>query len=264
MAQQVEEIDAIVNNPDAPTFENTILALDNSGAVLDRVSSVFYGLEGTDTNEEMQQIKAEMSPKLTAHGDNISLNEKLFGRIKTLYDNAANLDLTSEQFRLLEQNYKSFVRSGIMLDEAGKERLREINKQLSALTIQFNNNVLAETNNYKLVIDNEANLAGLPQSVVSAAAEAATAAGEDGKWVFTLHKPSWIPFLQYADNRDLREELYKAMYMRANNDNEFDNKNLINEIVNLLNVPSSWFQKLAACTGRADGQERGECLQAAE
>lgn len=233
MAQQVEEIDAIVNNPNAPTFENTILALDNSGAVLDRVSSVFYGLEGTDTNEEMQQIKAEMSPKLTAHGDNISLNEKLFGRIKTLYDNAANLDLTSEQFRLLEQNYKSFVRSGIMLDEAGKERLREINKQLSALTIQFNNNVLAETNNYKLVIDNEADLAGLPQSVISAAAEAATAAGEEGKWVFTLHKPSWIPFLQYADNRDLREELYKAMYLRANNDNEFDNKNLINEIVNL-------------------------------
>ncbi|NCD15368.1 MAG: peptidase M3, partial [Bacteroidia bacterium] len=132
MAQQVEEIDAIVNNPEAPTFENTVLALDNSGAVLNRVSMVFYGLEGTDTNEEMQQIKAEMSPKLTAHSDNISLNEKLFGRIKTLYDNADSLDLTPEQFRLLEQNYKSFVRSGIMLDEAGKERLREINKQLSA------------------------------------------------------------------------------------------------------------------------------------
>ncbi|MDD4159036.1 MAG: M3 family metallopeptidase [Proteiniphilum sp.] len=233
MAQQEKEIDAIVNNPDAPTFENTMLALDNSGSILERVSSVFYGLEGTDTNEKMQQIKEEMSPKLTAHSDNISLNEKLFERIKTLYDNAASLDLTPEQFRLLEVNYKNFVRSGIMLDKAGKERLREINKQLSALTIQFNNNVLTETNNYKLVIDNEADLAGLPQSVVNAAAEAATAAGEEGKWVFTLHKPSWIPFLQYADNRDLREKLYKAMYMRGNHDNEYDNKALISEIVNL-------------------------------
>lgn len=233
MEQQAAEIDSIANNPEPPTFENTMLALDNSGAVLNRVSDVFFGLEGTDTNEEMQQIKAEMSPKLTAHGDNINLNEKLFGRIKTLYDNASSLNLTPEQFRLLEVRYKDFVRSGIMLDEAGKERLREINKQLSALTIEFNNNVLAETNNYKLVIDNETDLAGLPQSVVSAAAEAAAAAGEDGKWVFTLHKPSWIPFLQYADNRDLREELYKAMYMRANNDNEFDNKALINDIVNL-------------------------------
>lgn len=233
MAQQEKEIDAIVNNPDAPTFENTMLALDNSGSILERVSSVFYGLEGTDTNEKMQQIKEEMSPKLTAHSDNISLNEKLFERSKTLYDNAASLDLTPEQFRLLEVNYKNFVRSGIMLDKADKKRLREINKQLSALTIQFNNNVLTETNNYKLVIDNEADLAGLPQSVVNAAAEAATAAGEEGKWVFTLHKPSWIPFLQYADNRDLREKLYKAMYMRGNHDNEYDNKALISEIVNL-------------------------------
>lgn len=233
MKQHADEIDAIVNNPEAPTFENTIVALDNSGSVLDRVSSVFYGLEGTDTNEEMQKIKADLSPKLTAHDDNISLNEKLFERIKTLYDNADSLNLTPEQFRLLEQNYKSFVRSGIMLSETDKERLREINKQLSALTIQFNNNVLAETNNFKLVIDNEADLAGLPQSVISAAAEAATAAKEEGKWVFTLHKPSWIPFMQYADNRDLREKLYKAMYMRANNGNEFDNKSLIGEIVNL-------------------------------
>ena len=143
MKQQAEEIDAIMQNPEEPTFENTILALDNSGSVLNRVSSVFYGLEGTDTNEEMQQIKADMSPKLTAHYDNISLNEKLFERIKTLYDNAESLDLTPEQFRLLELNYKSFVRSGIMLDEVEKERLREINKQLSALTIEFNKNVLA-------------------------------------------------------------------------------------------------------------------------
>jgi len=233
MEQQAAEIDSIVNNPEPPTFENTMLALDNSGAVLNRVSTVFFGLEGTDTNEEIQKIKAEMSPRLTAHGDNINLNEKLFERIKTLYDNAPSLNLTPEQFRLLEVRYKDFVRSGIMLEGADKEKLREINKKLSALTIQFNDNVLKETNNFKLVVDNEKDLAGLPQSVISAAAEAATTAGEEGKWVFTLQKPSWIPFLQYADNRSLREKLYKAMYMRANNDNEFDNKALINEIVNL-------------------------------
>ncbi|MBK5195137.1 MAG: M3 family metallopeptidase [Proteiniphilum sp.] len=233
MTQQAAEIDSIVNNPNPPTFDNTVLALDNSGSVLSRVSAVFYGLEGTDTNEEMQKIKSEMSPRLTAHSDNINLNEQLFERIKTLYNNASSHNLTPEQFRLLEVYYKDFVRSGIMLTETDKDKLREINKKLSALTIQFNDNVLKETNNYKLVIDNEDDLAGLPQSVVSAAAEAAEAAGEEGKWVFTLHKPSWIPFLQYADNRDLREKFYKAMYMRANNDNEFDNKALINEIVNL-------------------------------
>lgn len=233
MTQQAAEIDSIVNNPEPPNFENTILALDNSGSVLNRVSAVFFGLEGTDTNEEMQKIKSEMSPRLTTHSDNINLNEQLFERIKSVYDNASSHNLTAEQYRLLEVYYKDFVRSGIMLNETDKGTLREINKQLSALTIQFNNNVLAETNNYSLVIDKEEDLAGLPQSVVSAAAEAASAAGKEGKWVFTLHKPSWIPFLQYANNRDLREKLYKAMYMRANNDNEFDNKALINQIVNL-------------------------------
>jgi Zn-dependent oligopeptidases len=233
MVQQATEIDSIVNNPEQPTFENTILALDNSGSILSRVSTVFYGLEGTDTNEEMQKIKADMSPKLTTHSDNISLNEKLFERIKSVYDNASALNLNPEQFRLTEDYYKDFVRSGIMLEEAEKEQLREINKKLSSLTIEFNNNVLKETNNFKLVIDNQEDLAGLPQSVISAAAEAASTSGEEGKWVFTLHKPSWIPFLQYADNRDLREKLYKAMYMRGNNDNEFDNKAIINEIVNL-------------------------------
>lgn len=233
MTLQATEIDSIVNNPEEPTFENTILALDNSGSILSRVSTVFYGLEGTDTNEEIQKIKADMSPKLTTHSDNISLNEKLFERIKSVYDNASALNLNPEQFRLTEDYYKDFVRSGIMLDEAEKEQLREINKKLSSLTIEFNNNVLKETNNFKLVVDNQEDLAGLPQSVISAAAEAASTSGQEGKWVFTLHKPSWIPFLQYADNRGLREKLYKAMYMRGNNDNEFDNKAVINEIVNL-------------------------------
>ena len=233
MKQQSEEVDSIANNPEAPTFENTVVALDNSGAILSRVSSVFFGLQGTDNNDEIQRIATEMSPKLTAHSDNIYLNGKLFDRIKTLYDNSASLNLTPEQARLLEVNYKNFVRSGIMLGEADKDQLREINKRLSSLTVKFNENALKETNNFKLVIDKKEDLAGLPQSVIEAAAETAKADSLEGKWVFTLQKPSWIPFLQYADNRDLREKLYKAMYMRGNNDNEFDNKAIIGDIVNL-------------------------------
>ncbi len=231
--QQTEEIDAIANAAEEPTFENTVLALDNSGSILDRVSSVFYALQGTDTNDEMQKIANEMSPKLTTHSDNIYLNEKLFERIKKLYDHAESLQLTGEQFRLLEKYYKRFRRSGIMLNDADKEQLRDINKKLSQLTLQFGENLLKETNNYTLVIDKKEDLAGLPQSTIEAAAEEAKIRGKEGKWVFTLQKPSWIPFLQYADNRDLREKLYKAMYMRGNNDNENDNKAIISEIVNL-------------------------------
>lgn len=230
MEQQAAEIEAITSNEEEPTFENTILALDNSGSVLNRVSSLFFALEATDSDDAMQEIKSSILPKLTAHSDNISLNEKLFVRIKSVYDRAAELKLNPEQFRLTEELYKNFVRSGSLLDETEKEQLREINKKLSDLTNRFGDNVLKETNNYRLVIDNKEDLAGLPQSVIDAAAEAS---GEENKWVFTLHKPSWIPFLQYADNRTLREKLYKAMYMRGNNDNEYDNKKLVGEIVNL-------------------------------
>lgn len=230
MEQQAAEIEAITSNEEKPTFENTILALDNSGSVLNRVSSLFFALEATDSDDAMQEIKSSILPKLTAHSDNISLNEKLFVRIKSVYDRAAELKLNPEQFRLTEELYKNFVRSGSLLDETEKEQLREINKKISDLTNRFGDNVLKETNNYRLVIDNKEDLAGLPQSVIDAAAEAS---GEENKWVFTLHKPSWIPFLQYADNRTLREKLYKAMYMRGNNDNEYDNKKLVGEIVNL-------------------------------
>jgi len=174
-----------------------------------------------------------LSPLLSEHSDNIYLNEKLFNRIKTIHDDTTGLNLTTEQYRLLDDYYKNFVRSGIMLGETEKERLREINKELSALTLKFGNNLLKETNDYKLLIDNEADLAGLPEDVIAAAADAAKAAGQEGKWAFGLQKPSWLPFLQYSPKRELREKLYKAMYMRGDNDNENDNKKSSNSIVNL-------------------------------
>ncbi len=233
MEEQTSEIEAIVNNTEAPTFENTIVALDNSGRLLSRVSRVFYGLKSSETNDSIQALAEELSPLLSEHSDNIYLNEKLFNRIKTVHDDTTGLNLTTEQYRLLDDYYKNFVRSGIMLGETEKERLREINKELSALTLKFGNNLLKETNDYKLLIDNEADLAGLPEGVIAAAADAARAAGEEGKWAFGLQKPSWLPFLQYSQKRELREKLYKAMYMRGDNDNDNDNKKVINNIVNL-------------------------------
>lgn len=233
ITQQTEEIDAIVNNTEAPTFENTVLALDNSGAILTRVSQVFYGLKGAETNDTIESIAEEMSPLLSEHSDNINLNNELFERINTLHKDSANLGLSTEQYRLLDKYYKGFVRSGIMLNEEQKDKLREINKEHSALTLKFGSNLLKETNSFTLVVDNEDELAGLPQGLKSAAAETAKSQDLEGKWAFTLQKPSWLPFLQYADNRNLREKLYKAMYTRGDNDNEFDNKEIINKIVNL-------------------------------
>lgn len=233
MELEAAEIDSIVNNPEEPTFENTIVALDNSGSVLNRVSAVFYGLDGAETTDDIKALSEKLSPLLSEHSDNISLNDKLFARIKAVYDKRDSLNLSVEQRKLLEDKYEGFVRSGIMLDEESKTRMREINKELSALSLAFSQNVLKETNDYKLVITDEKDLAGLPQGVIAAAAETAKANGEDGKWVFTLQKPSWLPFLQYADNRDLREKLYKAMYMRGDNDNANDNKKIISDIVKL-------------------------------
>ena len=233
MEQEAAEIQAIATNPEEPTFENTIEAMDKSGSILTRVSRVFYGLRSSNTDDNMRVLAEELSPLLSEHRDNINLNEDLFARIKTLHDGATGMNLTTEQYRMLDEYYKGFVRSGIMLGDEEKTRLREINKELSGLTLKFGNNLLNETNGYKLVIDNEEDLAGLPEGAIANAASAATAAGEEGKWVFGLQKPSWLPFLQYADNRDLREQLYKAMYMRGDNDNENDNKEVINSIVNL-------------------------------
>jgi len=231
--QQAKQIDVIADNKEKATFENTVLALDESGGVLERVSSVFGAVRGAQSDPDIQKIAEEISPLLSEHSDNIYLNEKLFARIKSVYEDNSNTDRTTEQKRLVEKYYKAFVRSGIALDKDKKERLREINKELSLLSLSFGKNLLAETNNYLLVIDNAGDLAGLPDDLISIAAETAMSKGYDGKWVFTLSKPSWLPFLQYADNRELREKLYKAMYNRGNNGNEFDNKEIINKIVNL-------------------------------
>lgn len=231
--QQAAEINAITRKRDVATFENTVVALDESGEILDRVSSVFGAIRGAQSDPDIQKIAEEISPLLSEHDDNIYLNEPLFARIKIVYADSLNPARTTEQKRLVEKYYKRFVRSGIALDAAQKDRLREINKELSLLSLSFGKNLLAETNNYELVIDNSKDLSGLSSDVINIAAKTAKEKGIDGKWVFTLSKPSWLPFLQYADNRDLREKLYKAMYSRGNNNNEFDNKKNINKIVNL-------------------------------
>ncbi len=227
------EIDAIVNNPEPASFSNTIEALDQSGDLLTRVANVFFNIKEAHTNDEMDKIAETVAPLLSQHNDAINLNEKLFERVKAVYEVRETLNLNPEQQRLLSETYKGFVRGGANLPPDKKEELKKINEELSLLTVKFSQNLLAETNNYQLVIDNESDLAGLPQSVISGAAEAAKAANLEGKWVFTLHKPSWIPFLTYSEKRELREKLYKAMYNRGNNGNEYDNKALINQFVNL-------------------------------
>lgn len=233
MKQQNAEIDAIVSNTEPATFANTIEAIDGSGDLLTRVAYVFFNIKEAHTNDEMDKIAETVAPLLSQHNDAINLNEKLFERVKAVYEARATLNLNPEQERLLSETYKGFVRGGANLPPDKKEELKKINEQLALLDVKFSQNLLAETNNYQLVIDNEGDLAGLPESVILGAAEAAKDANLEGKWVFTLHKPSWIPFLTYSEKRELREKLYKAMYNRGNNCNEYDNNNLINQFVNL-------------------------------
>ena len=233
IAEHNKEIDSIANNPEKPTFENTIAALAYSGRLLDKVNDVFEGQLGVNTNEELQNVAMEISPELSKHGDNITMNDKLFKRVKEVYDNKDNFSLTPEQEFLLENTYQDFVRNGANLNKTDKERLKEINSKLSVLTLKFEQNVLHETNDYKLVIDNKKDLSGLPQSVIDEAAKTAEKAGLKGKWVFTTQKPSMIPFLQFADNRNLRKELYTAYLTRANHNNQYDNKEVLKEIVDL-------------------------------
>lgn len=228
-----EEIDAIANNAEAPTFENTIAALEFSGELLQKVSSVFFNLYSAETNEGMEDIANEISPKLTEHSDNLYLNDKIFDKVKTLFDSRESLGLNSEQLRVLEKYYKNFVRSGANLDEASKNRLREINKELGLAELAFGQNVLAETNSFTKVVENKADLAGLPESIIQAAAETAKEKGMEGKWIFTTQKSSFIPVLQYGLNRELRKELLLAYTQRANQGNDKDNNANIVKITNL-------------------------------
>ena len=231
--QHDHEIDSICNNQEAPSFPNTIEALDHSGDLLSRVSKVFYNLRDANTNDSMQTIAQKVAPMVSKHEDEINLNEKLFARVKAVNDNKGTLNLNKEQSRLLEETYKRFVRGGANLPQDKKEELKKINEELSLLDLKFSDNVLAETNAYKLIVDKKEDLTGLPENVILGAAEEAKSNKMDGKWVFTLQKPSWIPFLTYAKNRDLREKLYKAMYSRGNNNNEHDNKAVISKMLNL-------------------------------
>ena len=231
--QQQEEIDAIANSNEAPTFDNTIAAVDYSGELLKKVSSVFFNLYSAETNDDMTKIANDVSPVLSEHNDNIYLNEKLFAKIKTLYDNRSKLGLTTEQNRLLEKYHRNFIRSGAALNTAQKTKLREINKELGLAELAFGQNVLDETNAFKKVVSTEAELAGLPESVRQAAAEEAKTAKQEGKWLFTTQKASFIPVLQYSENRELRKELLMAYTTRANHDNDKDNKAVINKIMKL-------------------------------
>ena len=233
MKQGRAEIDAIANNTEAPTFENTIEAMDKAGQLLTKVSNVFFNLSGSDTNDSIQALSKRLAPELTKYGADIDLNENLFKRVKAVYEQKDALNLDVEANTLLEKTYKGFVRGGADLDAGKKAKLRAIDEKLSLLTLQFGENQLAENNAFVLLIDNEDDLAGLPESVKVAAAETATAKGEKGKWAFTLDKPSMLPFLQYADNRELRKKIYMGYVNRCNNDNEFDNKKVLSEIANL-------------------------------
>ncbi len=225
------EVDAIVNNPEAPDFANTILALEKSGELLDRVTTVFGNLRSAETNDALQKLAQEMMPLLSEHNNNINLNEKLFERVQAVYEQKDVLGLNPEQSRLLENTYDSFIRRGANLQGEDKDKYRELTQKLSTLTLEFSENNLKETNNYQLVITDKEQLAGLPESAIEAAAETAREKGCEG-WVFTLQAPSYIPFMTYADNRDLRRELYMAYNTKSTHDNAYNNLEIVKDLVN--------------------------------
>ena len=226
------EIDEIINNTEAPTFENTIEAMEFSGNQLDRVSSLFFNLNSAETNDEIQQIAQEVSPMLTEFGNDITLNPDLFKRVKSVYDQKESLDLSPEETTLLDNSYKGFSRNGANLNDADKEKLREIDTRLSKLKLTYGENLLAETNGYELYIQDEKDLSGLPEGTKEAAAQAASAKGEKG-WLFTLHYPSYGPFMKYADNRELRKKLSIAFGSRGFQDNECNNEQHVLDIAKL-------------------------------
>jgi Zn-dependent oligopeptidase len=226
------EIDAIIRNPIKPTFENTIEALAFSGDVLDRISSIFFNLNSAETNDEIQKIAQEVSPLLSEFGNDVRLNPDLFARVKTVYEQREKLNLNPEQTTLLDKKYKSFSRNGANLPEDKKNQLREIDKELSKLSLQFGENVLAETQAYQLHITNESDLAGLPEGTIEAARSLAKSQEKEG-WIFTLDYPSYVPFVTYADNRELRKKMAIAFGAKGFQNNEFDNQEIVLKIAKL-------------------------------
>lgn len=233
IAEARKDIDAIINNSETPTFKNTIEALDFSGMLLSSVTSVFFNLNSAETNNEIQKIAQEVSPILTEYSNDVALNEELFKRVKTVYENnQERKDLTVEQTMLLDKTYKSFVRNGANLNEADKEKLRKIDVELSQLSLNFGENVLAETNKYELLITDKADLAGLPEGVVEAAAITAKSKNKEG-WMFTLAYPSYIPFMTYSENRNLRQTMYMANATKSCKNDALDNQKNVLRIVEL-------------------------------
>ena len=231
--EQNTNIQAIIDNAEVPNFENVIVALDNSSHILNRVSAIFFNMTDAETSDALNELSIKLAPVLSEHGDNISLNQELFNKVKAVYQKKDSLGLTTEQQRLLDKTYKGFVRSGANLSAEKQARLREVNKLLSTLGITFSNNILNENNEFMLFVDKQEDLAGLPEWFCQSAAEEAKAAGQEGKWLFTLHNASRIPFLQYSANRPLREKIYKAYINRGNNNDKNDNKKIITDIVSL-------------------------------
>ena len=234
MQEQLDEIDKIANNPETPTFENTIVELERTGKLLDKVSDVFFNVLSSNTNDQMDKISAEVSPLLSAHSDSIRLNKKLFGRIDSVFNQVDELELNSEQERLVKETHKYFIRAGVKLDGSSMEKLTEINQELSSLSVQFDQNLLKETNEgFSLIIEDEKQLDGLPQDFIDQAANLAKENGHQDKWMFKPTRVSMYPFLTYSTQRDLREKLYKSYLKRGDNDNERDNKHLAIKMADL-------------------------------
>ena len=227
-----EEIKAITDNPEPPTFSNTVLALERAGQLLDRVTTVLFNLMSAETCDEMEAIAEKMMPELSEHSNNISLNEKLFERIKCVYTQRESLNLTPEERRLLEKTYDGFIRNGANLSDADKETFRKLSMELSTLTLRFSQNHLKETNKYELVLTSEAELEGLPESIIEAATHTAKEKGKEG-WIITLQAPSYVPFMKYSSNRNLRKELYMAYNTQCTHRDELDNTDIVKQLVNL-------------------------------
>ena len=233
MEEHNKEIQAIIDNAEEPNFDNTIAALDYAGETLSKVAGVFFNMMAANTSEELQKVNEEVGPMMATHSDNVSMNADLFAKIKKVYDAKDSQKYTGEQLALLEKTYNKFVRSGALLDAAKQEELRKVNAELTKVESKFDANLLKESKAYQLVIDKEENLKGLPQGEIEKAAALAKQEGKEGKWIFTLDNPSFMPFVTYADNRDLRKEIFNARVNRCNNGGETDNNALVAQMSEL-------------------------------